>query len=174
MDEFPLLDAVGIFRTLERRGVLYVVIGALAGTLHGSPLRTNDADICPSFEFGNLERLAAALKDMRARVYTPAEPGGVGFACDAEALSNAVMWNLVTRFGRLDISFTPSGTRGYDDLARRAVIYEVDDVRIPTASLIDVIRSKEAAGREKDRSHLLTLRKMLERIEPRAGRRRTG
>ena len=41
------LRADEIFSCLEQHGVRYVVIGGLAGILHGSPQVTFDADICP-------------------------------------------------------------------------------------------------------------------------------
>ena len=61
------------------------------------------------------------------------------------------MWNLVTDFGRLDLTFEPSGTGGYADVARDAVHLTILGAEVDVASLADVIRSKEAAGREKDR-----------------------
>jgi hypothetical protein len=67
--------------------------------------------------------------------------------------------------GRVDISWLPSGTRGYPDLVQDALAYELDDIVVPVASLADVIRSKEAAGRERDRTALPTLRLLLERAE---------
>lgn len=151
--------------TLHRHEVDYVLIGALAATIHGSPIRTNDADICPDREPSNLGRLAAALREMEAKVYTAEEPDGLDFACDAEGLDRSEIWNLVTRHGRLDISFTPSGTNGYGDLRREAVQMDVGDgVVVAVASLLDVIRSKEAAGRAKDRAVLPLLREMLDRF----------
>ena len=64
--------------TLERHGVRYVLIGGLAATLHGSPLRTGDADICPARDAANLERLAQALQEIDARIRTADAPGGLG------------------------------------------------------------------------------------------------
>src|SRR5687768_15382871 len=97
-----------ILEVLEEHRVRYVVIGGLAGTLHGSPVATNDADICPARDRDNLEKLAAALTDLDARVYSPTDPEGIGWARDAGALARGEIWNLVTPHGRLDISFRPS------------------------------------------------------------------
>jgi hypothetical protein len=58
--------------------------------------------------------------------------------------------NLITRYGPLDVTYRPDGTDGYDDLVRAAVIVRLLDVDVVVASLEDVIRSKEAAGRAKD------------------------
>ena len=60
------LEADVLFASLDRHGVRYVLIGGLAAVLHGSPLPTVDADICPSREAANLERLARALTDLDA------------------------------------------------------------------------------------------------------------
>jgi hypothetical protein len=75
------------------------------------------------------------------------------------------MWNLVTDHGRLDVTFVPSGTTGYEDLARDAVHLVILGVDVDVASLADVIRSKEAAGREKDRVVLPVLRRILDEGE---------
>ncbi len=77
------------------------------------------------------------------------------------------MWNLVTSAGRLDIVFTPSGTGGYEDLARNALRFKVYGVELHAASLEDIIRSKEAADRPQDRQDVLVMREMLRRNEPR-------
>lgn len=167
MADVPVLQIVPILRVLAAHEVDYVLIGASAAALHGSPLRTNDADICPSRERPNLERLAAALEELDARVYSSATFEGLDWTRDAAALDNAEMWNLVTPFGRLDITYEPSGTRGYPDLAKDAATFDVGGVRVRAASLQDVIRSKEAAGRPRDEEHLPTLRKLLERLTER-------
>jgi hypothetical protein len=157
---------------LARHDVRYVLIGALAATFHGSPLRTGDADICPARDRANLERLAAALGELDARIRLPDDPRGVAFPHNASFLGQVEVWNLVTNLGALDISFQPSGTRGYDDLRRSAIVVELaEDLRVPVASLLDVIRSKEAAGREKDRAALPTLRELLAQTLERERRR---
>ena len=54
---------------------------------------------------------------------------------------------------------------GYDDLRRGATAVELaDGLVVQVASLADVIRSKEAAGREKDRAQLPLMRRTLEEI----------
>ena len=62
----------------------------------------------------------------------------------------------------LDITFSPSGTEGFDDLSRDAIHLTILGVPVDVASLADVIRSKEAAGREKDRLVLPVLRRIAE------------
>ena len=154
-----------MFRTLEAHGVRYLLIGGLAATLHGSPLRTGDADICPAKDAANLERLARALEAMDARIRAPDAEAGVRFACDARFLAGVELLNLTTRFGDLDIAFRPAGTGGYDDLLQGAERYDLEGLVVPVASLPDVIRSKKAANRPKDHAALDTLQELLRRRE---------
>lgn len=145
-----------------------MVIGGFAAILHGSPVATNDADICPAGDDDNLRRLASALSELDARIATPDDPEGVPFPHDPDFIGRVQVWNLVTVYGRFDIAFRPSGTQGFDDLRRHAVSVAIGDgVVVPVASLLDIIRSKEAAGRDKDRRALPTLRRLLEELDKR-------
>jgi predicted nucleotidyltransferase len=152
-----------ILAALDRHAVRYVLIGGLAAILHGAPHVTTDVDIVPEEALRNLERLSAVLRELNARIRVAGEDRGVPFRHDAESLVRVRIWNLVTDLGNLDITFVPSGTQGYEDLRRDAVSMRVRGVDVPVASLADVIRSKEAAGRERDRAVLPTLRRMLDR-----------
>lgn len=158
-------DPVGMLRVLEKHGVEFVVIGGVAARLRGAPLLTQDVDVTPADGRPNLERLAAALVELEAKLRTATEPDGVGFPIEPGLLESATRWTLVTKFGDLDLVFSPAGTGGFTDLRRDAddLRIAVDpELRVQVASLADVIRSKEAAGREKDRAALPLLRRTLE------------
>lgn len=156
----PALDAARLLATLERSGVRFIVIGGLAAVLHGAPYQTVDCDITPDDSADNLARLSAALDELHARIWI-GEDSGLDFTHDARSLKDARMWNLITEYGLLDISFEPAGTGGYADLIKRAVVVEVEATSFAVASLDDVIRSKQAAGRDKDERVLPLLRRML-------------
>jgi hypothetical protein len=65
----------------------------------------------------------------------------------------------------LNLVYAPAGTRGFDDLRRQAVELDLGTGNpVLVASLIDVIRMKEAAGRPKDEATLPALRQTLEVI----------
>lgn len=159
------LDPERIVVTLAAHEVEYVLIGALGARLHGFPRTTADADIAPARTAGNLDRLAAALREMGARVYTEGVPEGLPFDCSAATLARADLWNLITDAGRLDVAFRPSGTEGYEDLIADAVEFEAFGVKVPVASLSDIIRSKEAADRPQDRQDVILLREIRRRAE---------
>lgn len=166
MSDVAPLDPERLVRVLHRHQVRYVLIGALGARLFGFPRVTADADITPARDAENLERLAAALRELDARVYTENVPEGLAFDCSAVMLARGEVWNLVTSAGRLDVTFVPSGTAGYDDLAPGAVRFEVFGASLEVARLEDIIRSKEAAGRPKDRQDVLLMRELLARHRP--------
>ena len=166
-----------MLEALHEAGVQFVLIGGMAAVLHGDVGVTVDLDVVPARKPDNLDRLAAALRTLEARIRVADVPSGLAFDCSAAFfgnLSEDATLNLTTRAGDLDLAFLPSGTQGYPDLKRDAVEIEAaDGVRILVASLADVIRSKEAANREKDRTALPRLRRLRDRRH-RDGRRHTG
>ncbi len=162
-------DPERIVTVLARHGVRYILVGALAARLQGFPRLTADADITPARDAANLERLAAALRELKARVCTEGSPQGLAFDISVAALERAAMWNLVTSAGRLDIVFKPAGTKGYEDLKGKAQRYEVFGVELQAASLRDIVRSKKAAGRPQDRQDVAVPRAML-RMRPKPGK----
>lgn len=156
-----------ILEALGRHEVRYVVVGAVAAIAQGSPLPTEDIDVTPARDPANVGRLAAALLELDARLRVPDKPEGIPFPFDAASLAGNEIWNLTTRHGDLDIIFVPAGTTGYDDLRRDAIIVDFGDVEAPMASLLDVIRSKQASGRPKDLAQLPALRQTLEVVRER-------
>ena len=152
-----------LIRVLSKHDVRYVLVGALAARLQGFPRLTADADITPAMDAQNLERLANALRELDAKVFTEGVPQGLDFDCTASTLARAGMWNLITSAGRLDLVFQPAGTEGYEDLIREAIEYEVFGIDLKAASLEDVIRSKEASDRPQDRQDVAVMREMLRR-----------
>lgn len=163
-------DPAAILRVLAAHQVEYVVIGGVAAFLHGSPIPTVDVDITPRAGAENLARLSAALTELEATVRAEGTDP-VPFSHDAASLAEVAVWNLTTAFGDLDIAMTPAGTRGYEDLRRDAVDLEIHGIHVRIASLADIVRSKGAAGRDKDRRALPVLRELLARE---TARRRDG
>lgn len=159
-----------IVRVLHEHKVRFVVIGGLAAVLHGSVHPTFDVDITPDDALANLARLSAALRALEARVRVDGIPGGLSFDHDAKSLTGTTVLNLVTRAGDLDVAMHPAGAPTFEEWNRHAIDLVVLGVPIRVASLDDIIRSKEAAGREKDRLALPLLRALRERLR-RAARR---
>lgn len=157
-----IFDPVDMVAVLRRHGVDFVLIGGIAAALHGYDGVTTDLDITPADDVANLTRLSDALRELEAGLRVDGIDEPLPFDHDAASLRRAAVWNLRTRSGDLDIALQPAGTDGYDDLMTSAVRITIADVDIDLASLADVIRSKEAADRPKDRLALPALRSLLD------------
>lgn len=57
--------------------------------MYGFPRVTADADITPARDTDNLERLALALRELDAKIYTEAVPEGLVFDCSGAMLARA-------------------------------------------------------------------------------------
>lgn len=141
----------------------FLVIGGIAGSLHGSASLTFDLDICYSRDLLNLERLAASLKHLDARLR--GAPPDVVFLLDARTLLAGESFTFTTTLGSLDCLGTPPGTRGYEDLVANAVEMDIEGMKIQVACLNDLIRMKRATGRPKDRIELEILGALREELE---------
>lgn len=157
-------DPIGVFQLLLRHGVRFVVIGGVAGRLWGSPTMTNDVDICYDRDPANLERLAAALSEVRARLRGVDED--VPFRLDAITLANGQNFTFTTDLGPVDILGLPAGVTHFEELAVNAATFDLGDgVVVPVCDLDDLIRMKRAAGRPKDRIELEILGAVREERE---------
>jgi hypothetical protein len=159
----PELRIEQIVLLLGRHDVRYVLIGGMAAVTHGSPLVTQDVDICHARDGANLERLAQALAEVHANLR--GAPVGLPFRLDAETLRRGDSFTFTTDLGALDILGTPAGSTGYDDLVRTADAYQLFGQRVLVASLDDLIRMKRAAGRPKDLLALEELGALREELD---------
>lgn len=132
--------------------------------LHGSTSVTRDLDVCYSRERTNLERLAAALHELGARLR--GADMGLPFRPDAKTLKAGMNFTFETKHGSFDCLGEPSGNFNYDQLRPNAEELDLDGLRVRVASLDDLIRLKRAAGRAKDLievENLSALREVRER-----------
>jgi hypothetical protein len=161
----PDVDAERIVGCLMRHGVAFVVVGGFAVELWDVPIQpTVDIDITPETSHENLAKLAAALNELGAELRFGDETVPIPGGFTAENIEDMRVMNLTTDAGPLDLTIMPAGTEGYPDLIRNATEIPFRGVRVPTASLEDVARSKEAAGRPKDIRTLPAIRAHLRRL----------
>jgi len=151
-----------MLEALEAEKVAYVVIGGTAAAINGARHVTFDLDITPDRSVANLDRVAAALRNMNARLFGMPADLEDSFHLDGKTLAAGSAWKFLTDHGEFDISLDPDGTHGYKDLRRGAIEARAHGLTILVASLEDVIRSKEAANRPRDRDALPELRRTLE------------
>jgi predicted nucleotidyltransferase len=152
-----------IARVLVSNGVEFVVIGGQAEAAFGSPRVTYDVDLCHRRTAENLERLAAALRELKPTLR--GAPPDLPFLLDARALALGGNFTLTTHISGLDfIAYVePVGT--YEDLLPRAETHQVGELQLKFISLGDLINVKEYLGRPKDQAslvQLLAIRRMRE------------
>ena len=148
------LDAERILRALAEHRVDYVLIGGLAVQTHGHVRTTNDADLIPAPEPANLDRLAAALRSLDARVLNAGEEG---VEIDAKMLPRATIWQFVTRDGGIDVMHEVPGGRSYGELSKGALVVRLGDIDVPVVGLDDLIQMKLARGRPVDLEDVASL-----------------
>lgn len=148
------LDAERILRALAEHGVEYVLIGGLAVQTHGHVRTTNDADLIPAPDPANLERLAAALRSLDARVLNP---GHEGDPIDTQMLPRATLWQFTSRDGGIDVRRDVPGARPYSELSERALPVRLGEIEVAVVSLDDLIHMKLASGRPQDLADVAAL-----------------
>jgi hypothetical protein len=148
------LDAERIFAVLDAHKVEYVVIGGIAVQVYGHVRMTNDIDLIPSPTPQNLERLAAALNDLEARILNP---GSEHLLIDAQLLPRATLWQLATRHGDIDVLHDAPGASPFALLRERALLITLGEYPIAVASRDDLIKMKRAAGRPLDLADIAAL-----------------
>jgi hypothetical protein len=139
----------------ERHKIRYLFIGKGAAILYGYPGTTQDIDIFPKKTEGNCQNLVKALKEL-------------GFEMD-ERLEEAIILGkdfIQIRGGPipLDLVFAPDGIESFDRAEMRKALI---DGKFPCASIDDIIESKKAAKRQRDREELPRLEAFREELKRR-------
>lgn len=158
----PSLDLRRIIQALDRHHVDYVVVGGSAATGYGATRLTADADCVPQRTPQNLTRLAAAMRELGARLdvegLTDEEAKQLPVQLDAKMLSTHEISTWMTDAGGFDVLADIPGRDGqplsFDTLNERAEVLDADGVTLRVAGLQDIIASKEWADRPKDREAL--------------------
>lgn len=142
---FDYRQALEIAEAFRRRGVRYLFIGKSGAIVLGFPDTTQDADVFLEKTPANGSAALTALEDLGFRL----EP-----AQREEILRGKDFVQIRAGPFDLDLVFAPDGIETFEEAARRAVEVEGMAVCHPD----DIIRSKEAANRVKDRESLPRLR----------------
>jgi|1185.fasta_scaffold61802_2 hypothetical protein len=158
VDESPSVKFLGLLRVLLRHGVDFFVVGGVAAQLEGAPIVTFDLDVLYDSAPENLDRLLAALRELKARYRDPA---GRYIEPDLGKLETLRTHLLLTELGALDVLRAIGDGSTYQDLVGRTVLYELGEMRVRVLELAAVIESKKQANRDKDRAVLPVLQQTL-------------
>lgn len=153
-------DLPRLIDVLQDHDVAFIVIGGVAVVGHGAPRATFDLDIVYARDERNLERLAEALRSVRAKLRGASSDAP--FVLDGATLMAGDHFTFTTDAGDLDVLGTPAGTGGYAELAANAEAAELGRRTFLMAALEDLIRMKRASGRAKDADALRYLEAIRE------------
>lgn len=145
----PPLQLAPLLQTLDRHGVDFVVVGGVAGLAHGSSYPTYDLDVAYARDRLNLERMAAALRELGVTLRN--EPEDLPLQLDATTLANGANFTFESEFGNFDVLGHVAGIRSYDDLRANAKVERIQEVAVRVASIDHLISMKRAANRVKDK-----------------------
>jgi predicted nucleotidyltransferase len=145
MDARPLLATLA--RLLSETKLEAVVIGNAGAALQGAPVTTIDVDFLFRGTAGNVRKLKRLATALGATIYRPFYPASGMFRLHRDSDNMQV-----------DFMQTIDGIRSFEGLRARASRVELGGHELLVASLADIIKSKEAAGRPKDLAVLPLLR----------------
>src|ERR1700704_2857548 len=133
---------------LVQANVEFILIGGVAGIIHGSSRLTYDVDVVYARTSANLTRLAEALKPHAP--YLRGAPLGLPFVLDVPTLRNGLNFTLTTKLGDLDLLGEVVGGGSYKELSPHTFVVSAFGVKFRCVDLLTLIKLKRAAGRPKD------------------------
>jgi hypothetical protein len=144
----PLLSS--LLAALAEVRLEAVLIGNAAAALHGAPVTTIDFDFMFRDTPTNLRKLKAVAQALRSVVLRPYYPV-------------SKLYRMVNDDTGLQADFMPviHGVRSFEGLKRRATTAVVGGQSVLVAALEDILKSKKAAGRERDRAVIPILERTL-------------
>lgn len=145
MGAFEYRQAEEIRDTFARHAVRYLFIGKSGAIILGFPDTTQDADIFPDRSPANGRALVAGLRELGFSL-TDTEAAEIERGKDFVQLKNGPF--------DLDLVFAPDGIERFADAWSRRVVVD----GFPVCHPDDIIASKVAANRAKDRESLGRLR----------------
>ncbi len=158
-----------VIEALERAGVRYVVVGGLAVVMHGHPRFTADLDLAIDLSSDEAARAVGALTALGLRPRAPVNPADladpIARAAWVETKGMTVLsfWDPDRPLRVVDVFV--ENPIPFDELRRHAETAELGSTSVRIASIPDLIRMKEIAGRPQDREDIAALTEIERRRE---------
>lgn len=148
-----------LLKCLLESEIDFVLIGGFAGVVHGSPIVTQDIDICAALTEDNIVKLRTALKEIHPvhRMNPNFKPSFNDEPKDLKGIKNIY---LKTDLGTLDIVSEVPPAGNFEDIKRNAIDISLYGHTCKVISLDDLIKIKESMSRPKDKETLRYLLKL--------------
>lgn len=145
-----------MIRGLVSSGASFIVVGGVAGALHGAERVTNDLDVVyDARDPATIDALAEILASWNA--YPRGVEPGLPFIMDARTLRASPLLTLSTREGDLDLLDRIDGVGEYTSVLAHSEPVSAFDIAFRIIDLPTLIRAKRATARPKDKEALLEL-----------------
>ena len=130
------------------------MVGNAAAALQGAPVTTLDVDFMFRKTPTNLKKLKAVARTLGAVILRPYYPV-------------SELYRVVNdeRGLQLDFMAKLDGIRSFEGLKARSTLVTFGERELKVACLADIIKSKRAAGRDRDKAVLDILQKTLDEQE---------
>jgi hypothetical protein len=148
--DFSEKTLIALAKALRAAKLEAIVIGNSASMLNGAPVTTQDIDLLIRDTRPNRQKLARFADEIGGSAPMP-----VSDLSKVQWIEGRLGVPVEIHYDRI------SGGLTFTSLRSRAQVVVVGDETLLVASLADVIRSKKAAGRPKDRAVLPILRDTL-------------
>jgi predicted nucleotidyltransferase len=150
---FQFANAQALGKVFKHHGVRYLFIGKSGAILLGFSDTTQDVDLYVEKDPSNCEKVSEALVELGFRLTDTQR---------AEILRGKDFIDLRNGPFDIDLVFAPDGIERFADAWDR----HIDQHGFPVAHIDDIIASKQAANRQKDREslpRLLSFREWLQK-----------
>ncbi len=154
-----------IFRKLQEKGVRYLLIGGVAVNLLGIERSTGDVDISVAMDNANVLKLVEAAKELGFVPKVPVDPADLA---DPNKRSE---WQTeknmkVFSFQHPDnpyvlIDVMINNPLDFEKMYARREEIDSRGIKLPVASVDDIIELKKIAGRQQDLSDIEALKKFV-------------
>ena len=155
-----MTDFERLLEALASGGVEFIVVGGMAGVVHGSARLTQHLDVVYRRTPDNLKRVCDALGPYEP--YPRGAPRGLPFRWDTATLARGLNFTLTTRLGDIDLLGEITGGGRFEDLLGSSTDLQLFGRPTKVLELEKLIDVKRAAGRPKDFEAIAELEALVE------------
>ena len=148
-----------VARAMDELGLEAVLIGNAAAALRGAPVTTIDLDFFFHRSPGTVAQPKLLAKRWNGMLLRPFYP-----------VSGLYRISLEEEGLQFDFMSQIHGAKSYDSVRGRAEWFPIGETGLWVASLADILKSKKAAGRPRDRAVLETLERTIHAQEAKPGK----
>ena len=159
-----MASTLDFLKRLTDHNVEFVVVGGMAGILHGSSLVTQDLDLCAPMTPENINHILQALREIHPRFRM--HPDRPPLPEDPARLAGFKNLYISTDLGEIDFLAEITGVGDFDTVSQSAIKVRVSGVECRVIDIDSLILAKRAMGRAKDQQAAIELESIRDRDRP--------